>query len=128
MLVLSRKPGETVVLVNITVTVLGVHGSSIRLGLQAPRTSTSSAASSLPGKWSGRHPPGRSLRGRSPGKGPFLETDQLALRIDRQARADHNHSRQQYRCYDLTAGSPDLATAARVRCAIPVQCPAFQPA
>ncbi len=36
MLVLSRKPGETVALDNVTVTASGVHGSSIRQGFQAP--------------------------------------------------------------------------------------------
>jgi carbon storage regulator len=36
MLVLSRKPGEKVVLDNITITVLGMQGSNIRLGFEAP--------------------------------------------------------------------------------------------
>jgi carbon storage regulator len=38
MLVLSRKPGEKVVLDNITVTVLEVKGNRIRLGFDAPES------------------------------------------------------------------------------------------
>jgi carbon storage regulator len=37
MLVLSRKPGEKVVIANdITVTVLEVHGNRVRVGIEAP--------------------------------------------------------------------------------------------
>ncbi|MBI4299965.1 MAG: carbon storage regulator [Chloroflexi bacterium] len=39
MLVLSRKPGEAVVMNgNIVVTVLEVEGEKVRLGIEAPRT------------------------------------------------------------------------------------------
>jgi carbon storage regulator len=38
MLVLSRKPGEKVVIDNITVTVLEVKGNRIRLGVDAPES------------------------------------------------------------------------------------------
>ena len=38
MLVLTRKPGERIVIgENITVTVLAVEGSRIRLGVEAPK-------------------------------------------------------------------------------------------
>ncbi len=37
MLILSRRVGETIMIGdNITVTVLGVHGSQIRIGINAP--------------------------------------------------------------------------------------------
>lgn len=41
MLVLSRKPNESVIVAgNIRVTVLGVQGDRIRLGVEAPREIT----------------------------------------------------------------------------------------
>lgn len=37
MLILSRRIGETIVIAdNITITVLGIQGSQVRLGIQAP--------------------------------------------------------------------------------------------
>ncbi len=36
MLVLSRKPGEKIVIGGITVTVLEVHGDRVRVGIEAP--------------------------------------------------------------------------------------------
>lgn len=39
MLILTRKPGETVMIGDdVTVQVLGVHGNQVRIGLDAPKT------------------------------------------------------------------------------------------
>lgn len=38
MLILTRKPGETVMIGNeVTLTVLGVRGNQVRIGIDAPR-------------------------------------------------------------------------------------------
>lgn len=39
MLILTRKPGETLMIGdNVTVTVLGVSGTQVRIGIEAPKT------------------------------------------------------------------------------------------
>lgn len=41
MLVLSRKPKQTIVIdENITITILNIRGNTIRLGIEAPKTTS----------------------------------------------------------------------------------------
>jgi carbon storage regulator len=37
MLVLTRKPGEQIMIGSVTMTVVGVHGDRVRLAFEAPR-------------------------------------------------------------------------------------------
>jgi len=51
MLVLSRRPGEEICVGDITITVLGVHGHRVRLGLTAPPEVTIKRSELLQEQW-----------------------------------------------------------------------------